>query len=71
MANVGNVDRGIRFVAGLLLIALCILPPSAPLLGGLGTWTWVALAAGAILIVTAAIRFCPAYRLIGANTCGR
>lgn len=71
MANVGNVDRGIRFVAGLLLIALCILPPSAPLLGGLGAWTWVALAAGAILIVTAAIRFCPAYRLIGANTCGR
>jgi hypothetical protein len=71
MTNVGSVDRFVRFVAGIVLIALCLLPPSAPVLAGLGALTWALAAIGAILIVTAAIRFCPAYRLVGMNTCGR
>ncbi len=69
VTNIGTADRLLRFAAGLLLIALCLLPPSTPILGGLGTWTWAALGAGAILIATASIRFCPAYRLIGITTC--
>ena len=71
MANIGTVGRGIRFAAGLLFIALCLLPPSAPVLGGLGAWTWIVLAAGAVLILSATVGFCPAYRMIGHNSCGR
>lgn len=63
-ANVGTTDRAIRIVAGAVLIAL-------PLFS---TWTsagakWGAIAVGAVLIITALIRFCPAYRIFGMNTC--
>ena len=63
-ANVGTTDRTIRIVAGAVLIAL-------PLLSA---WTsagakWGAIAVGAVLIITALIRFCPAYRIVGASTC--
>lgn len=66
MANIGSLDRGLRFAAGLVLIALSLLPPAAPVIAG--TWGWIALLVGLVLILTAAIRFCPAYRLIGAST---
>jgi uncharacterized membrane protein len=69
MTNVGTIDRGIRFVVGLLLVALCFLPPSTPVLGEFGAWTWVALAIGGVLIITAIFKFCPAYQLIGVSTC--
>jgi hypothetical protein len=71
MTNLGLLDRIVRFAAGTVLIALCLLPSASPVLGGFGAWTWVTMAAGAILIATAALRFCPAYRLLGMNTCGR
>lgn len=71
MTNIGTIDRGARFIAGLVLIALSLLPPSAPLFAGLGPWRWGVAAIGAIMIVTAAIRFCPAYTLLGMNTCAR
>lgn len=71
MTNVGTIDRGARFIAGLVLIALSLLPPSAPVLAGLGSWRWGIAAIGAVMILTAAIRFCPAYTLLGANTCER
>lgn len=32
-------------------------------------WNWVAAAAGLVLLVTAALRFCPLYRVIGVRTC--
>lgn len=71
MTNVGSIDRAARFLAGLVLIALSFLPPSAPLLAGFGAWRWVAVAIGIVMIATAAMRFCPAYTLLGLNTCGR
>lgn len=71
MTNVGTFDRAVRLAAGVLLIALSLLPPSAPFLAGLGAWRWAAVAAGAVLIITAAVRFCPAYVLGGLNTCPR
>lgn len=71
MTNLGSIDRGARFLAGLVLIALSFLPPSAPALAGLGFWRWVIAAAGAVMIATAAMRFCPAYALLGVNTCPR
>ncbi|CAX22015.1 conserved protein of unknown function, putative membrane protein [Methylorubrum extorquens DM4] len=63
-ANVGSIDRLLRLVAGLILAGF-----------GLGllteTWSWIALGAGVILALTALVGFCPAYRLLGINTCQR
>lgn len=56
--NVGTVDRTLRIIAGLVLIALVFVGPQTP-------WGWV----GLIPLVTALVGWCPAYRLIGMNTC--
>ena len=56
--NVGAVDRTLRIIVGLVLIALVFVGPQTP-------WGWV----GLIPLVTALIGWCPAYRLIGMNTC--
>lgn len=61
--NVGTVDRIIRAVVGL-----------AALLGafalGSGSIAFVLLmVVGAILLVTAAVGFCPLYRVLGISTC--
>jgi hypothetical protein len=71
MVNVGSLDRTIRFVAGILLIVLPFLPPTAPWFAALGNWTWVLLVVGIVMAATAAMRFCPAYALFGVTTCGR
>ena len=68
-ANVGTVDRAIRIVAGVLLIAL-------PFATQWSMWAepmtrYGALAVGTVLVLTALVRFCPLYRLIGASTCPR
>lgn len=59
--NVGNVDRAVRAVLGLVLILL-------PFVAGL-PW-WVALI-GAVALGTAAMRSCPLYTLLGVRTCRR
>lgn len=56
--NVGSLDRTLRVVAGLVLIALAAT-------GTVGAWGY----AGVILVATGAIGFCPAYPLLGMNTC--
>jgi len=62
-ANVGNIDRIVRAALGVVLLL-------AALFGGLaGTWMYVALLVGVVLLGTAGMRFCPAYRLLGMNTC--
>lgn len=58
-ANVGNVDRLLRALAGVVLIALAAT-------GTIGLWGWIV---GVIALGTAFLRFCPAYTLIGVNTC--
>lgn len=50
--NVGNTDRLIRIVVGLVLIGLAAS-------GMVGAWGWI----GIILLVTGIFRFCPAYLL--------
>jgi hypothetical protein len=56
--NVGGVDRILRVVVGLLLIALAAT-------GTLGAWGYV----GIVPIVTAAIGWCPAYLPFGFTSC--
>jgi Protein of unknown function (DUF2892) len=56
--NVGTVDRVIRIVAGLALIA-------GSLLGYIGVWGWI----GIVVLATGVFRFCPAYLPFGLRTC--
>ncbi|MFO7542971.1 MAG: DUF2892 domain-containing protein [Thiobacillus sp.] len=57
-SNVGSIDRIIRILAGLALIAWA-------LMGG-PVWAWI----GVVPLATGVFKFCPAYSLIGVNTCG-
>ncbi len=57
-ANVGSVDRILRIVLGLALIA-------ATLLGTIGAWGWI----GIVPLATGIFRFCPAYLPFGISTC--
>ncbi|MDO4231916.1 MAG: DUF2892 domain-containing protein [Lautropia sp.] len=56
-ANLGNLDRALRFIAGTVLVALT-------LAGTIGPWGWL----GVVLIATAFISFCPLYRLLSLST---
>jgi branched-subunit amino acid ABC-type transport system permease component len=56
--NVGGIDRVLRIVAGLALIALAAT-------GLIGPWGWL----GVIVLATGVFSFCGAYTLIGVNTC--
>ena len=58
-ANVGSIDRILRIVAGLALIAW------AAFFNG-PVWAWI----GVLPLVTGLLRICPAYSLLGINTCG-
>lgn len=61
--NLGSLDRIIRVVLGVILLAL-------PFVTGIsGVASTVAVIAGIVLIATSAIKFCPAYRIFGIRTC--
>jgi len=64
-ANVGSIDRVIRLVAGFALIAFGVV-------GGLASpWIYVAIVVGAVFALTAVIRFCPLYSVLGISTCSK
>ncbi|WP_296711461.1 DUF2892 domain-containing protein [Rhodoblastus sp.] len=58
--NVGSLDRMLRIAVGLVLIACVFVGPRTP-------WGWV----GLIPLLTGLLRFCPAYTLLGFNSCDR
>ncbi len=64
-ANVGGMDRVIRVVGGLALLAAGAMDMIA------APWGLIAIGAGAIFVLTAVISFCPLYALIGIRTCTR
>ena len=57
-ANVGGIDRVLRIVVGLVLIALATT-------GTVGVWGWV----GVAPLLTGLLRWCPAYPLLGISSC--
>lgn len=57
-ANVGTIDRAIRIVAGIVLIALAVTGIFTP-------WGWI----GVVPLLTGIFKFCPAYTLLGMSTC--
>ena len=58
--NVGTIDRTLRIVVGLGLVALAFVGPQTP-------WGWI----GVVPLATALIGWCPAYSLVGLSTRGR
>ena len=60
-ANIGNIDRTVRIVAGLLIMAILylFLPGNARWFGLLGL----------IPVATGFMRFCPLYVPLGLSTC--
>jgi hypothetical protein len=57
-ANVGSIDRVLRVAVGVTLISLAIL-------GKLGPWAYI----GIVPLLTGLVSWCPAYRLLGFDTC--
>lgn len=55
--NVGGIDRVLRIVVGLALVAWAVL-------GG-PVWAWI----GIVPLATGAIGFCPLYPILGMSTC--
>jgi hypothetical protein len=56
--NEGGIDRIVRIVAGAVLLGLMAM-------GTIGWWGWL----GVVLLATGLIGWCPAYALLGMNTC--
>jgi hypothetical protein len=61
--NVGGVERPIRVVLGILLVAVGAMA-ELPVAG-----MAIALIAGVIALVTGVIGFCPVWAVLGVNTC--
>lgn len=57
--NIGSLERVIRAIVGIILIALVFVGPQTP-------WGWI----GVIPLATAILGWCPPYALLGINTCG-
>ena len=58
-SNVGGIDKWLRIVVGIALIAWAAI-------GG-PVWAWI----GVVPLATGLFNFCPLYRLLGINTCKR
>lgn len=58
--NVGQIDRIIRIIIGVVLIA-------ATLLGYIGMWGWL----GVLPLASGIFAYCPGYALCGKSTCGK
>ncbi len=56
--NEGTIDRALRVIAGLALVGLAAT-------GTIGAWGWI----GIVPIATGLIGWCPAYTMLGINTC--
>ncbi|HMS21289.1 DUF2892 domain-containing protein [uncultured Sphingorhabdus sp.] len=56
--NEGKLDRTLRIIVGLALLATVFIGPQT-------VWGWV----GLVPLLTGLFGFCPAYKLLGINTC--
>jgi Protein of unknown function (DUF2892) len=56
--NEGTLDRALRVIVGLVLVVLAATDT-------VGLWGWI----GLVPIATGLIGWCPAYTLLGVNTC--
>lgn len=56
--NEGGLDRALRVIVGLAILALVFVGPKTP-------WAWL----GLVPLVTGLIGFCPLYTVLGIRTC--
>lgn len=56
--NEGSIDRAVRIIAGIALIALAYT-------GTIGVWGYI----GIMPLLTGILGICPAYSIFGINTC--
>ena len=56
--NIGNIERGVRVVGGLVLVGLAAT-------GTVGWWGWL----GVIPMATGLIGWCPPYAMLDISTC--
>ncbi|WP_048440736.1 DUF2892 domain-containing protein [Caenimonas sp. SL110] len=56
--NEGTLDRSVRVIAGIALIAMAYM-------GTIGAWGYI----GIVPIITGALGMCPLYSLLGISTC--
>ncbi len=66
-ANLGSVDRVLRLLIGLALLASPLL--NIPAIWSDGTWAYASMAVGLVLTGTALFNFCPIYKVLGISTC--
>ena len=57
-ANVGGIDKVLRIIGGVVLIALAAT-------NIIGPWGWI----GVVPLLTGLFNFCPLYSLLGIKTC--
>lgn len=58
--NEGTIDRALRVIVGLVLLALVFVGPKT-------AWGWI----GLVPLLTGLVGTCPIYSLLGINTCPR
>ena len=58
--NVGTIERILRIVVGLGLIAIVFVGPQT-------NWGWI----GVVPLLTGLVGWCPPYALLGISTCSR
>ena len=56
--NEGTIDRAVRVIVGLALLSLVFVGPQT-------AWGWI----GVVPLLTGIVGWCPAYTLLGVNTC--
>ena len=59
--NVGGIDKILRIVVGLALIAFALVGPET----GYNVWGFI----GIVPLITGLVGWCPAYPLLGLSTC--
>jgi hypothetical protein len=62
--NIGNTDRFVRVMFGIILLIIFM---SGAITNSL--WNWIILAVSLVLIITAFATFCPLYALLGKSSC--
>jgi len=56
--NIGTIDKVVRILVGLALIAMVFVGPQTP-------WGWI----GVPVILIALVGWCPLYKLVGFSSC--
>jgi len=60
-ANIGSLDRGLRILVGIVLFAVSYAQY-------FGSYSWVGVLVGGVLVITAVFSFCPIYGVLKLST---